>query len=209
MKAAILALLLAAPASADIISEWHDLQARCGQAVESGAALDLAGLEPRAPTVTYDRQITDGTRRYIAANPARLSGRVVPRGIWGMPGGRFELRLIEYPTRPGTRTICEIIIARGTEPLTEAEGTALLAAFDTMRTEATAGGGWHRADLADDATTTREGMERNVVNRRGCPVIASVTVNAPRAYFRSAVSEKAGIPSCGGVSLFPGGRLDL
>ena len=198
---AVSAFLSASPAAADLAAEWADLQARCGQAVSLGAPLDVAGLESRAPTITYNRRVTDGTRRYVAPGAATVSGRVVPRGIWARADGRLEMRVIEMKTRPGTRTICEIVPRRDGPALTAEEMERLTEGYGTMRGRAIAGGAWTDAALRSDAQTRRLGMEMIAANPRGCPIIASLTVTPEDGYVRSAVSEKAGVPECGGASL--------
>ncbi|GIT92830.1 hypothetical protein JANAI62_32880 [Jannaschia pagri] len=183
-----------------MLTEWRDLQARCGQAVAGASAIDLSGLEERAPTLTYNRRLTDGTRRYIGQGVARV-GTTAPRGVWGRPGGSLELRVIEMKTRPGTRTICEIIPRRGGPGLTAAQMELLRDAYGDMRDRAVATGAWTAVTLRSDDRTRRMGMELHQPNARECSVIASLTVEPATGYFRSAVSEKADVPTCGGPSL--------
>lgn len=194
---------LAFPATADPLMEWRDLQARCGQAVAGASVLDLSGLEERAPTVTYNRNLTDGTRRYIGQGVAR-AGNTAPRGVWGQQGGALELRVIEMKTQPGTRMICEIIPRRGGPGLSRAQMDLLQDGYRDMRDRAVATGAWMPVTLRSDTRTQRMGMELHSPNARGCPVIASLSVEPSAGYFRSAVSEKAGIPTCGGASLIKG-----
>ena len=193
----IFASLIATPAAADIAAEWRDLQARCGAAVARGAGLDLSGLREAAPEFTYDRRVTDGTRRYLAPNAATVGGRIVPR-VFERPEGALRLRLIEHPTRPGTRAICEVVPRGALDP--NAAG-ALLDAFRAMKGSALEQGGWQDKTLRSDATVTREGMVTTAPNVRGCPVIAQITVRADQGDVRSSVSEMAGAPGCGGPSL--------
>ncbi|TFL18993.1 hypothetical protein [Jannaschia formosa] len=197
MAASIGALFWTSAAAADLTSEWRDLQARCGAAVARGAALDLSGLRERAPDFAYNRDVTDGTRRYLAPGAATVGGRLVPRNFEA-PDGALRLRLIEYRTRPGTRAICEIVPRRA---LTGDEARTLLDAYRDMMRAALAQGDWQRADLRSDATVIREGMTATEPNARACPVIASVTVRPAEGDFRSSVSEMAGAPECGGASL--------
>ncbi|MGB3406891.1 MAG: hypothetical protein WBA67_05295, partial [Jannaschia sp.] len=147
------------------------------------------------------RRVTDGTRRYVAPGAATVSGRVVPRGIWARDGGQLEMRVIEMKTRPGTRTICEIIPRRDGPVLTANEMDRLTEGYEAMRSRAIATGEWQDADLRSDVQTRRLGMDMIAANPRGCTVIASLTVTAGVGYLRSAVSEKAGAPECGGASL--------
>ncbi|MEL6586226.1 MAG: hypothetical protein AAFY65_09165 [Pseudomonadota bacterium] len=191
---------LATPAAADIASEWNDLQARCGKAVAGASALDLSDLEERVPTFTYNRNLTDGTRRYLGQGVARI-GTTAPRGVWGWPNGVLELRVIEMKTRPGTRTICEIIPRRGGQTVQNADIDRLKDAYRDMRDRAVETGAWVFVDLRSDARVQRLGMELAQPNGRACPVIASLTLDRTNGYFRSAISEKAGAPHCGGASL--------
>jgi hypothetical protein len=162
-----------------------------------GAALDLSGLRERAPDFTVDRRVTDGNRSYVAPGAATVGGRIVPRNFEA-PDGALRLRLIEYQTRPGTRAICEIIPRR---TLTRSETDAVLAAHREMQAAALDQGGWEEADLRSNAITLREGMTTTDPNARACPVIASLTLRPADGSFRSAVSEMAGAPGCGGPSL--------
>ena len=164
----------------------------------------MAGLTEEPPTLLYGDRRRIGSRSFIRRGISRLSARTVPVGIWAAPGGRFEMRLIEYPTRVGTRTICEVVVDRGKPPLNEAEAEAVADAFDAMRADAIAAGGWEEAALRSDETR-RTGMERVAPNDRDCPVIASLSIDPSRGYFRSSVSEKVGAPMCGGKSLYNGG----
>ncbi|WP_109565645.1 hypothetical protein [Jannaschia seohaensis] len=191
------ALLLATPASADLATEWRDLQARCGAAIVRGAALDLSGLRERAPDFAYNRDVTDGTRRYVAPGAATVGGRLVPRNFEA-PDGALRMRLIEHRTRPGTRAICEIVPRRA---LSREEADTLLAAYREMKRAALEQGGWQETPLRSDATVTREGMVTTAPNARDCPVIAQITVRAAEGDVRSSVSEMAGAPDCGGPSL--------
>ncbi|MEM7645144.1 MAG: hypothetical protein AAF366_21930, partial [Pseudomonadota bacterium] len=61
------------------------------------------------------------------------------------------------------------------------------AGFDTVRSE-----------------PGREIRASMVPNGRGCPVVTSVTWDGD--FFRSTISEGAGAPSCGGLSLHDGRR---
>ncbi|MEM7643161.1 MAG: hypothetical protein AAF366_11600 [Pseudomonadota bacterium] len=195
--------------AADPIADWRDLQARCGIAVERGEALDLAGLEGRRPMMRPQQSRSIGNSRVTTRGPARARTTTVPTGIWAHPLGRFEMRLIEYPTASGSRAICEVIPRRGAPEMTEAETAALLAAFEDMRDRAIASGRWQDAELSAEPPVTRLGLDLVQRNPRRCPVIASLTVDPSRGYFRSSVSETAEDLTCGGASLFSAGRTDL
>ena len=125
--------------------------------------------------------------------PLRTSARQVPAGIWARPGGRFELHLLEYKTRPGTRAICEVFVARSAAALDDDEARAIFAAFDAA----------HDVDVDDP---TRMVATLSEANPRGCKVLASVTRR--KDYFRSSVAEAAGRPGCGGPSLTGTGGLN-
>lgn len=206
LQVASLAALCAGTASAGSVADWRDLHARCGQAVSGGTALDTGGLQQRPPTLAYNRRLSDGRRTYLAPGPV---GAAVPKGIWAHEGGQFELRLIEYPTQPGTRTICEVIVRRGTPPLSSSETLDIEAEFTAMQQRAIVSGRWQNAELRNSETTRRMGITQVSPNPRGCPVIASLTIDPARDVLRSAVSEQAGVPSCGGLSLFGDRRTDL
>ncbi|MEM8848902.1 MAG: hypothetical protein AAGE03_02595 [Pseudomonadota bacterium] len=199
----------AIPAAADPIADWRDLQARCGTAMERGAALDLTGLEGRRPGMRPQQQRRIGNSTVTTRGPARARTTTVPTGVWSHPTGWFQLRLIEYPTASGRRAICEVV-RRGNAPaLTQAEIDALLAAFADIRDRALATGRWEDAELRAEPPVTRLGIARLRPNPRGCPVIASLTIDPSRDYVRSSVSETAEDLTCGGASLFSAGRTDL
>lgn len=202
-------VVLTAPATADPIADWRDLQARCGLAMERGEALDLAGLEGRRPGMRPQRSRTIGNARVTTRGPARARTTTVPTGVWAHPLGRFEMRLIEYPTAAGSRAICEVIPRRGAPVMTEAETAALRAAFEEMRLHALASGRWRDANFSAEPPVIRLGVDRIRPNPRGCPVVASLTIDTSRGYVRSSVSETAQDLTCGGASLFSAGRTDL
>ena len=187
------ALSIASPATADVATEWRDLQARCGAAIVRGAALDLSGLRERAPAFAYNRNVTDGTRRYVAPGAATVGGRLVPR-VFEAPDGALRMRLIEHRTRPGTRAICEIEARR---PLTPAQSDALRGAWDEMQAAALAQGGWAEKPVTSDATVTREAMTTTAPNARGCPVVASLTLRRGEIVYRD--DEVIGRPGSGAI----------
>jgi hypothetical protein len=191
--------LLAAPAAAtEAAADWRDLHDRCATAIATDTALDTEGLRALPPPFTIGEREDPvfGTR--ITLEVARLSARTVPAGIWVRPGGRFELRLIEYPAAPGLRAICEIRPARPTPPLTEAEGRDVADAFAALRDDRIAAGTHRALDAADLAMVATDR------NPRDCAVTASLTRDD--GFFRASVGERAGDPSCGGLSLEPGRR---
>lgn len=200
--ALLAAILLASPAAAsgDVVSEWRDLQGRCEAAVTEAAPLDVSGLEEREPTLIADvvEEPPFGVR--IERVPLQTSVRNVPTGIWGVPGGRFEMTLLEFTTRPGTRAICEVAVARGAEGLSPAEADGIAAAFAARR-DAMAAGGAFEAETFGAATV---GMTSARPNPRGCPVVVSLTVRREGDRFRSSAAERAGVPGCGGPSLAGG-----
>ncbi|MEM7488304.1 MAG: hypothetical protein AAF390_04175 [Pseudomonadota bacterium] len=199
-RAVLLAVFLAAagPAAA-LTGEWRDLYDRCERAVLDDMPIDGTDLRQRPPPFLIE-EVPDrvfGTR--LELDVLRTSLNIVPTGIWLRPGGRFEMRLLEFPTRPGTRAICEIVPARGAPDLTSAEADAVLTAFRDRQAA--------RPDGAFE--TTRSDADRVVAratapNARGCPVVTSVTHDG--AFFRATISEGAGVPSCGGLSLHEGRR---
>ena len=205
MKALVLALLLASPAAAsgDVVGAWRDLQDRCRAAVAGAERLDVEGLESRAPSFIA-RSVEDPLfgERFVL-DVLRTSARTVPTGIWGPPGGRFEMQLLEFVTRPGTRAICEVRPARGGPDLTATEADAIWEAFDADRAEAVHGGGYVAADTRSGQDTRRAAIDLAGDNPRGCPVVVSLTVRP--GYFRSSAAERAGVPGCGGPSLAEGG----
>ena len=124
---------------------------------------------------------------------APVSARTVPLGPWAAPGGTLRLQLLEYPTRPGSRTICEVVTPPRTD-LSPGEGEALAAAFRAWRDDLPPP--WDTADFAGDRLGALHGP-----NGRGCDVVASFTFDDGR--LRSSVGERAGDPACGGASLVP------
>jgi hypothetical protein len=197
-----LLLLAASAAAATPAAEWSDLYGRCAKAVTKVEALDTEGLVQRGPTLIPDVVEEPPFGRRIEFDAAPLSARTVPTGIWARPDGRFELTLIEYPTRPGTRAICEVAPARNAPALTAAEAAAVFETFRAARAERIAAGGF--APLDADTEGRRAAMVSTAPNPRGCTVVASVTRDGD--FFRSSVAERAGTPSCGGASLLAGLR---
>ena len=199
--------LFALPAAAgeDVTAEWRDLHLRCQAAVEGAEMLDISGLEDRNPTLIAD--IVDeapfGLR--IDFDVLRTSARTIPTGIWASPDGRFEVTLLEFTTRPGTRALCETRVARDAAPLTPAEADAILTEVRRMEAEAIADGTHEAADFEARSGVTRIGMTRTGPNPRGCPVVVSATFDPARDYFRTSTAERAGVPACGGPSLAKGG----
>ena len=188
---------LALPAHASgLADEWRDLHGRCADAVTAGALLDLDGLterppeylvEPRVVALDDDHALTLFERRVL-----RTSARIVPRGVWAWPGGRLALRLLEYPTRPGIRTLCEVVAAPPGAALPPADARAVFRAFAAEH-------GGRESDGRIVATLADP-------NPRGCRVLASVSRSD--GFFRSSVAEAAGDPACGGPSLTGWGGLN-
>ncbi len=193
-------LLASAATAATLSDEWQDLHGRCLAAVEADVPLNTRGLVERPPTFIARRVPNGQLGTRLQLEVLRQSARIVPTGIWAQPGGRFELHLLEYPTRAGTRAICEIFVARGARRLSAQEGQTVLASFRDLRA------GLLDRGYADIETrgADRAAVVSGAPNPRGCPVVASVTHDG--AFFRSAVSERAGVPDCGGTSLLAGKR---
>ncbi|WP_299814348.1 hypothetical protein [uncultured Jannaschia sp.] len=201
---ALAALLAATPAGAAPVDEWRDLHGRCVEAVRRGTALDTEGLEERPPTLIADVVPEPPFGVRLEYDVLRTSQRLAPRGIWARRDGRFEMQLLDYPTRAGSRSICEVSVARGAPPLTRAEAAPILDAFRDLRREAVAEG---RATVEDDGHD-RLRTEPADPNPRGCPVIVSVTFTPGEDFFRSSAAEGPGAPDCGGVSLSGSGGLN-
>ena len=182
--------------------EWRNLHARCDAALTRVAALDTDGLIQRPPTLIPNYVDQPPFGRRVEYDVLRLSARTVPTGIWTHPGGRFEMTLIEYPTRPGTRAICEVQVAHGAPDLTDAEAAAILAAFRDTRAARIDAGAF--APLQTETEGKRAAMVSTEPNPRGCPVVASVSRGD--GFFRSSVAERAGTSACGGASLMAGLR---
>ena len=201
---ALAALFAASAALATPEGEWRDLHGRCADSVRTGAALDTGGLEERPPTLIADVVPEPPFGVRLEYDVLRTSQRLAPRGIWARPGGRFEMQILDYPTRAGSRSICEVTVARDAEPLTRAEAAPILDAFRDLRDGAiTDGRATAQGDGRDRLRTASTGP-----NPRGCPVIASVTYAPGTAFFRSSVAEGPGAPDCGGVSLYGAGGLN-
>lgn len=203
MKLAALALLATPAAASDVVAEWRDLHGRCQQAVATGAMLDVSGLDARDPTSIADvvEEPPFGVR--IDYDALRTSARTAPTGIWGASGGRFEMTLIEFVTRPGVRAICEVGVAREVATLGAGEAKKIPGAFRDMRAAETVAGTFEAKAFDADAGTVRDGMTLAEANPRGCPVVVSLT-SGP-GYFRTSAAERAGVPECGGPSLAKGG----
>ena len=200
--------LLAAPAAAsDLADEWRGLHGRCAEAVAAAAVLDTDGLVDRLPDFAVELEeveIGDRTLTLFQLEVARISARTVPTGVWARPDGRLELRLVEFPTRPGTRALCEVVTPRRAA-LDAREGASLADAFRRWRAEAA---GWTARDVGDDGATTRIGAALEGPNPRGCAVVASLSFDAASGRLRSSVGERAGDASCGGPSLSGAGGLN-
>lgn len=181
-------VILSTPAVA-VTEDWKDLQDRCATAVLSGERLNVAGLQDRLPDFLFDVVESDILGPRVELNFSGPTGRTVPTGVWGTQKGPFELWLIEYPTRAGFRAICEVRQARGAT-LSSKDVAALKAAFET-------------AD-GDAIEVSRAGLTAywlTKANPRGCPVVTRLSTQVG---LRSAVSEAAGVPTCGGPSLASG-----
>ncbi|MEM8848903.1 MAG: hypothetical protein AAGE03_02600 [Pseudomonadota bacterium] len=189
-----LLMLLGSPALA-VTEEWRDLYGRCERAILDDVPIDGRDLRQRPPPFLIDDAVNPLLGRFTVLDPLRTSLNIVPAGIWLHPDGRFEMRVLEFPTRPGTRAICEIIPARLAPDLTTREAAAILAAFRARD--------WARFDTIR-AEPTRDIRRAAEPNGRGCPVVTSVTWED--GFFRSTISEGAGVPSCGGLSLYEGRR---
>ncbi|CTQ33493.1 hypothetical protein [Jannaschia rubra] len=205
MKILTFTLLLANAAAADAVPEWRDLYERCETAVVADMPFDATGLASRPPPVVGEVVEQAPFRDRIDYRTLATSGRIVP-AIWGVEGGRFEVELLEYPARNGTRAICEVVVAHDASALDDAEAEALLVAFDDLVGDRLADGDWQELDLDAGVGTTRTGMQLAAPNSRGCIVTASMTVDPADGYFRSSVAEAAGDPGCGGQSLLTGRR---
>ena len=176
-------------------AEWEDLHGRCFDAVTAGERLDLSGLEDRLPS--FEALIVEdpvlGER--VDLRVLRSGGRTVPVGIWGAPGGAFEMHLLEYPTRAGFRAICEVRTARVAGlKLDQSIGAALRDLFDDTA-----------AERGDEPLVLRQpsrmaAYRGDPANPRECAVVTSFATDEG-GYLRSSVSEAAGTPDCGGPSL--------
>ena len=198
------ALLAASPVWAAPEDEWRDLHRRCAEAVRTGDALDIEGLEERPPTLIADIVPEPPFGVRLEYDVLRTSQRLAPRGIWAQPDGRFEMQILDYPTRAGSRSICEVSVARDAAPLTDAEAAPILDAFRDLRRQAVL----EEAATEEDDGRDRLRTEAVAPNPRGCPVIASVTYTPEDDFFRSSVAEGPGAPDCGGVSLYGSGGLN-
>lgn len=136
----------------------------------------------------------------------RFERRVAQRdtvGEWGRPEGRMILRLLEYPTRAGSRAICEVT-ARPAVTVSVNEALTIGNAFAAL----------HRLRNTDvdaaDGGTVRVVATVDEDGPRGCRIVASVTRRNTEngAFFRSSVGEAVGRPDCGGASLFGEGGLN-
>ncbi|MEM9795923.1 MAG: hypothetical protein AAF919_05520 [Pseudomonadota bacterium] len=183
-----------------LADDWRDLHARCRVAVETGAVLETEGLRQRPPQFLW-KEVDDGlfgTR--FERRVLRTSARIVPTGIWIRPEGRFEMRLLEFPTRAGTRAICEIVSARGAPPLAAGDATRLVRAFEASWAASVEQGRYTR----QDRDVIGAAMASLRPNGRGCQTVSSITYDD--GFFRSSVGEAAGQPDCGGRSLERGRR---
>jgi hypothetical protein len=131
--------------------------------------------------------------------PLRGPGRHAPTGIWQAPGGRFELRMQEYPTAAGFRSVCEVSVARGARPLAPAEAEAVVAAWRGLSEEMPGLGPTEPKALRQREGAVRLAVDAVRPNPRGCAVVASLTREGGR--LRSSVGETVAEPGCGGASL--------
>jgi hypothetical protein len=149
----------------------------------------------------------EAARRQAEAVGAQDAGAVVPRPgggavprVWLGQGGRFELRVTEYPTRGGFRAACEIRLARGAPPLAAAEAEAVVAAWRAAAAAMPGLGPTVPKTLRPREGVTRLAVDATARNPRGCAIVASLTWDAGRGTLRSAIAETAGVPGCGGRS---------